>query len=430
MTRPRTSPRAVIVLAALVGAGVWGPFSSAAELAPEVAEAMANGLSQRVLIHVRDANHLKSLSTREPDHPDRLAAVATAIEGAVTGFADLVDSGEIRVDRAFRLQPTLGAEVTCAGLAALAADPRVRLIEPDRRWQLQTLEGIELIGADLMHQQGVDGAGTAVAIIDSGIDYMHPTLGGGQIPNPKVVFGLDTADGDADPMDCNGHGTAVASVAAGVSYQWGPNRRFAGGVAPGAKILAYKVTADDECYAATTSAIVAAIEDAILRRNGNDYRLVAINISLGGGRFFGPCDAENAAYAEAVGAAADADIMVVAASGNDGYTDALNAPACLSRAISVGSAWDTDPGWVPYRFCLNEGCSRSCDDSYRWQRAVTCYSNSSPHLDLIAPSEPYDETYAHKPWLVKHDGIVYHFYCAVGDQGRVIALATSKDLQP
>ena len=49
--------------------------------------------------------------------------------------------------------------------------------------------------------------------------------------------------------------------------------------------------------------------------------------------------------------------------------------------------------------------------------------------DLIAPSEPYDETFAHKPWLVKYDGVVYHFYCAVGDQGRVIALAASKDLR-
>jgi len=48
--------------------------------------------------------------------------------------------------------------------------------------------------------------------------------------------------------------------------------------------------------------------------------------------------------------------------------------------------------------------------------------------DLVAPSEPYDETYAHKPWLVKHEGIVYHYYCAVGDQGRVIALATSREL--
>jgi len=46
--------------------------------------------------------------------------------------------------------------------------------------------------------------------------------------------------------------------------------------------------------------------------------------------------------------------------------------------------------------------------------------------DLVAPSEPWDKTYAHKPWVVKHDGVVYHFYCAVGDQGRVIALATSK----
>jgi predicted GH43/DUF377 family glycosyl hydrolase len=49
--------------------------------------------------------------------------------------------------------------------------------------------------------------------------------------------------------------------------------------------------------------------------------------------------------------------------------------------------------------------------------------------DLVAPSEPWDKQYAHKPWVVKHDGVVYHYYCAVGDQGRTIALATSKDLK-
>ncbi len=49
--------------------------------------------------------------------------------------------------------------------------------------------------------------------------------------------------------------------------------------------------------------------------------------------------------------------------------------------------------------------------------------------DLIAPSQPWDRQFAHKPWILKHDGVVYHFYCAVGDQGRVIALATSKDLR-
>ena len=51
---------------------------------------------------------------------------------------------------------------------------------------------------------------------------------------------------------------------------------------------------------------------------------------------------------------------------------------------------------------------------------------------LIAPSEPYDTPFAHKPWILKHDGVVYHFYCAVGGktQHRAIALATSKDLEP
>jgi alpha-L-rhamnosidase len=48
---------------------------------------------------------------------------------------------------------------------------------------------------------------------------------------------------------------------------------------------------------------------------------------------------------------------------------------------------------------------------------------------LISSSEPWDKTFAHKPWILKHNGVVYHFYCAVGAQGRVIALATSKDLR-
>lgn len=49
--------------------------------------------------------------------------------------------------------------------------------------------------------------------------------------------------------------------------------------------------------------------------------------------------------------------------------------------------------------------------------------------DLIAPSEPYDDMFAHKSWVMKHDGVVYHFYCAVNKaQDRGIAVATSKDL--
>lgn len=49
--------------------------------------------------------------------------------------------------------------------------------------------------------------------------------------------------------------------------------------------------------------------------------------------------------------------------------------------------------------------------------------------DLISPSENYDMEYAHKPWVIKWNGVVYHFYNAVGSEGRVIALATSVDLK-
>ena len=49
--------------------------------------------------------------------------------------------------------------------------------------------------------------------------------------------------------------------------------------------------------------------------------------------------------------------------------------------------------------------------------------------DLIWPTKKYDEMFAHKSYVVKHNGVVYHFYCAVNDAGqRGIAVATSKHL--
>ena len=45
---------------------------------------------------------------------------------------------------------------------------------------------------------------------------------------------------------------------------------------------------------------------------------------------------------------------------------------------------------------------------------------------MIWPTKSYDEMFAHKSYVVKHDGVVYHFYCAVNnDQQRGIAVATS-----
>jgi len=70
-------------------------------------------------------------------------------------------------------------------------------------------------------------------VIDTGVDYHHPDLGGCLGPGCKVIGGHDFVDADDDPLDLNGHGTHVAAIAAG-----GGSRL---GVAPDASILAYRV---------------------------------------------------------------------------------------------------------------------------------------------------------------------------------------------
>lgn len=73
---------------------------------------------------------------------------------------------------------------------------------------------------DQLRAAGYTGEGVKVAVIDTGIDYLHPALGGGFGEGYLVSYGYDLAGDDYtgfntpvpddDPMDCNGHGTHVA----------------------------------------------------------------------------------------------------------------------------------------------------------------------------------------------------------------------------
>src|SRR5882672_3579603 len=72
--------------------------------------------------------------------------------------------------------------------------------------------------AAISHYPSINGAGESVAIIDSGVDYMHPALGGGFGPGFKVVAGYDFVDNDSDPMDPDGHGTGIAGIIAGTDF--------------------------------------------------------------------------------------------------------------------------------------------------------------------------------------------------------------------
>ena len=82
---------------------------------------------------------------------------------------------------------------------------------------------------------GYDGAGTTVAVLDSGIDLTHPDLAG------KVTTTANFSD-EGSPADGNGHGTHVASTIAGSGAASSGLRK---GVAPGASLMIGKVLGDD-----------------------------------------------------------------------------------------------------------------------------------------------------------------------------------------
>jgi predicted GH43/DUF377 family glycosyl hydrolase len=90
------------------------------------------------------------------------------------------------------------------------------------------------------------------------------------------------------------------------------------------------------------------------------------------------------------------------------------------QIVKIGDVWTMfyfGAGWKPKVFDTF-ACSYDLVHWTKWDGA-----------NLVEPSEDFDQKYAHKPWLVKWNGVVYHFYCAVGSEGRVIAVATSRDLK-
>jgi subtilisin family serine protease/subtilase family serine protease len=161
-----------------------------------------------------------------------------------------------------------------------------------------------------------------VAVIDSGVDYTHPDLAGNYAGGDDFVFG------DGDPMDDHGHGTHVAgTIAAAMDNPTGSPAESEGvvGIAPNARILAYKVCRSD----GTCDDF--AIQQAIARAITDGANI--INMSLGESEYSQSLD-------DAVQDAWNAGLVIVAGAGNDGTT-ALFYPAALDHVISV-AAFDED----------------------------------------------------------------------------------------
>ncbi|KAH7045009.1 peptidase S8/S53 domain-containing protein [Linnemannia elongata] len=184
----------------------------------------------------------------------------------------------------------------------------------------------ELTGVKAVHDSlKLYGKGIKIGIIDSGVDYHHPALGGCFGPGCKVAYGTDFVgdDGrspDNDPMtDCDGHGTHVAGIIAA-------NDTTFIGVVPQATLGAYRVFG---CEGGTSNDL---IMKALLRAAGDGMQV--INLSLGG-----PGGWRQDREARLADELAKNGTIIVAAMGNEGQMGLFEAssPGVAGAAITVAS---------------------------------------------------------------------------------------------
>ena len=252
------------------------------------------------------------------------------------------------------------ARVPAKELNAIREIPGVKSVSLAPEHTISLTASVPLINADdVWMDPGYTGEGVTIAVIDTGIDYTHAMLGGSGNPNHylnndpsklegddfpslKVIGGYDFAgtDYDAstpgldvpvpdeDPLDENGHGTHVASTAAGIDIGFGS------GVAPDALLYALKVFG----AAGSTNLVVDAIEWAMdPNGDGNmDDHVDVINMSLGSS--FGPAIENDPEYI-AVQNASAAGIFVVASAGNAGDVNYVSgSPGNTDAALAVAAS--------------------------------------------------------------------------------------------
>lgn len=169
------------------------------------------------------------------------------------------------------------------------------------------------VRATALWTAGLRGEGMTVAIIDDGVDYTHPDLGGCLGAGCKVIAGFDFVDLDADPQSGyttdattkvtsrDYHGTHVAATAAGAK-----------GVAPGAKIIALRVLGTNTSGKLSNLDGVMAAAEYVMR---NDVDVV--NMSIG---FKGTAGPSTNLYGQMTGNVMRSGIVWVNSNGNDGPT--------------------------------------------------------------------------------------------------------------
>ncbi|KAL8296033.1 hypothetical protein RB597_008971 [Gaeumannomyces tritici] len=218
-----TVPSTISALALAICLGAAGALVSAAEGGQAGGETRAPLVARSFI-----AEYLPSGSSAK--HRRQTAAIASADGTRIFTVNDLE-----RLPGVARVWPNEHVQL------APLVDRRAAKVE-----DADNITSHKVTGVTKLHAQGIFGKGVKVVVVDTGIWYNHPALGGGFGPGFKVAGGWDfVGDGvwpinndpkvhDDDPIDMAGHGTHVAGIIAGATEGWT-------GVAPEAELHAYKV---------------------------------------------------------------------------------------------------------------------------------------------------------------------------------------------
>ncbi len=253
----------------------------------------------------------------------------------------------------------------------LSKDPNVAYVEKDQVIKINAeqvsppwgLDRIDQTARPLDHSYHSPDSGAVVNayIIDTGISSSHQEFQG------RVGEGTDLVDHDANPSDCNGHGTHVAGTIGGTTF----------GVAK--TVLLHGVRVLDCNGSGSTSDVIAGIEWV----TAHHLKPAVANMSLGGGA--------SQAIDEAVAASIQAGVTYVVAAGNESANACNSSPARAPTAITVGSTTSEDSrsSFSNFGACVDVFAPGS-DILSAWYTSATATntisgtSMASPHVAGVA----------------------------------------------
>ena len=199
---------------------------------PLVIEELENKNEVHVMVTLRE---LKESSSKSERKNVAINEIIEIVDKAQSEIIPNLRDDEFQIKHIFELSPSFSGNITKEGFKKLSINPNVESITKVERIYGILDESVSLINATNVHSNlNYSGEGITVCIIDSGINYTHPNLGGCFGSGCKIKAGYDFVDNDGDPMDEHGHGTHVIGAIAS-------NDSTFMGVAPNVSIVAIRV---------------------------------------------------------------------------------------------------------------------------------------------------------------------------------------------